>query len=120
MTVRRPSKSRERDTRSFGGRLPVPATAREAARPGRLSAEETERLGEAIYERDIRSQVEAAHHGEVVAIDVESKDWAIGENVLTARERLGEQQPDAIDVWLLRVGHRAMHHYGGRPLRLER
>ena len=81
------------------------------------SSEETARLGDEIYERDIRSQVEADHHGEVVAIDVESGRWAMGENVIAATDRLWEQHPDAIDIWCLRVGHRALHHFGGRPVR---
>ena len=80
-------------------------------------SEETARLGDEIYERDIRHEVEAEHHGEVVAIDVESGTWALGDTVIAARDRLRRERPDAIDVWLLRVGHRALHHFGGRPLR---
>ncbi len=44
-----------------------------------LPIEETARLGDEIYERDIRRRVEADHHGEVVAIDVDSGDYAIAE-----------------------------------------
>ena len=79
--------------------------------------EETARLGDEIYERDIRQQVEADHHGEVVAIDVESGKWAIGDNVIAATDRLWVQHPAAHDIWCLRVGYRALHHFGGRPLR---
>ena len=79
--------------------------------------EETARLGDAIYERDIRTQVEADHHGEYVAIDVSSGCWTIADDLRAAAKRLREEQPDAVDVWLLRVGHRALHHFGGRPLR---
>ncbi len=79
--------------------------------------DEIARLGDELYERDIRPQVEADHHGEVVAIDVDSGNWAIGNNVIAATDRLRAQGPDAIDVWLLRVGYRALHHFGGRPLR---
>ena len=79
--------------------------------------EEIARLGDEIYERDIRKQVEADHHGEVVAVDVETGDWAIGANVIAATDRLRTQRPDTIDVWLLRVGYRSLHHFGGRPLR---
>ena len=82
-------------------------------RPG----EEIARLGDEIYERGIRAQVEADHHGEVVAIDVDTGIWAIGGDVIAATDRLRIQLPDAIDVWLLRVGYRALHHFGGRPLR---
>ncbi|MDE0629981.1 MAG: hypothetical protein OXH73_00610 [Caldilineaceae bacterium] len=44
--------------------------------PARRPREETARLGDEIYERDIRPQVEADHHGEYVAIDVDSGSWA--------------------------------------------
>ena len=86
----------------------------------RRPSDEIARLGDEIYERDIRREVEADHHGEVVAIDVESATWAIGETVIVARDLLRAKRPDAIDVWLLRVGHRALHHFGGRPLRNPR
>jgi hypothetical protein len=83
----------------------------------RRPAEETARLGDAIYEREIRAEVEADHHGEYVAIDVDSGRWAIASELRAASKSLREEQPDATDVWLLRVGHRALHHFGGRPLR---
>ncbi len=85
--------------------------------PTRRPSEETARLGDEIYERNIRRLVEADHHGEVVAIDVDSGSWAVGDNVIAATDRLRTQRPDAVDVWLLRVGHRALHHFGGRPVR---
>ena len=79
--------------------------------------EETARLGDEIYERDIRHKVETDHHGEIVSIDVDTGLWAIGDDILDAVERLRAQRPEAIDVWSLRVGHRAVHHFGGRSLR---
>ena len=82
----------------------------------RRRAEEVARLGDEIYERNIRREVEADHRGAVVAIDAESGTWAIGDTVIAARDRLRTERPDAIDVWLLRVGHQALHHFGGRPL----
>lgn len=82
----------------------------------RRTSEETARLGDEIYERDIRQKVEADHQGAVVAIDVDTGRWAIGDNVIAATDGLRTQRPDAVDVWLLRVGHRALHHFGGRPL----
>ncbi|MDE0039364.1 MAG: hypothetical protein OXU77_17690 [Gammaproteobacteria bacterium] len=90
-------------------------TQQPLARP-RRPKEETARLGDEIYERVIKARVEADHHGEFVSIDVESGSWAISDDLLTAAKRLREQRPDAIDVWSVRVGHRALHHFGGRPL----
>ena len=78
---------------------------------------EIARLGDEIYERDIRSKVEADHHGDVVAIDVATGTWAVGDNVIAATDSLREKRTGAVDVWLLRVGYRALHHFGGRPLR---
>ncbi|MCY3918591.1 MAG: hypothetical protein OXG38_02135 [Chloroflexi bacterium] len=84
--------------------------------PTRRSREELARLGKEIYERDIRQLVEADHHGEVVAIDVDSGNYALGENAVAASEGLRSQRPDA-QVWLMRVGHRALYRFGGSSLR---
>ena len=78
---------------------------------------EIARLGREIYERDIREQVEAAHHGEVVAIDVDTGTWAVGNNVIAATGRLQEKRPEAVNVLSERVGYPALRHFGGRPLR---
>ena len=82
----------------------------------RNSREETARLGKEIYERNIRPLVEADHHGEVVAIDVGSGSYALGENTIAASEGLRDHHPDA-QVWLMRVGHQALYHFGGSSLR---
>lgn len=84
----------------------------------RRPREETTRLGREIYEREIKAQVESAHHGEYVAIDVGSGNWALSEDALSAANSLREQCPEALDVFLLRVGHRALHNFGGRPWRM--
>ena len=86
----------------------------------RRPAEETARLGDAIYERDIRALIEDDHHGEYVAIDVDSGGWAIGGELLDASDRLRAERPGAVDVWLIRVGHRAVARIGGAaPRSLE-
>ncbi len=87
-----------------------------AGRPRRPD-EETTRLGKEIYERDIRPQVEANHHGQIVAIDVASGSWAIADSVIAATDQLKAQQPDANDIWLERVGYRALHSFGGGSIR---
>ncbi len=97
--------------------IPADAQGESVAALQRRPREETARLGDEIYERDIRTQVEADHHGEVVAIDVESGSWAIGNDVIAATDQLRAKGTDAVDVWLLRVGHRGLYHFGGRPLR---
>ena len=83
----------------------------------RRPREEAVRLGKELYERNIRPQVEDAHHGEIISIDVESGIWAIGDSVVAATDRLWEQQPEAIDIYSLRIGYGVLRHFGGRPLR---
>ncbi len=84
--------------------------------PVRRPAEETARLGDRIYERDIRQRVEAIHHGEIIAIDVDSGNYVIADDVIAASEGLRAQRPNA-DVWLIRIGYRALGSFGGHPLR---
>ena len=97
----------------------VPTRARglgAAGRP-RRPGEETTRLAKEIYERDIRRQVEDAHHGEIISIDVESGNWAIGDSVIAATDRLRAKRPDANDIFSLRIGYGVLRHFGGRPWR---
>ena len=81
------------------------------------TTEEAARLGEAIHERDIRAQVEVDRDGEYVAIDIKSGCWAVAEDLLAAANDLRSRPPGVLDVWRVRVGHRALRHFGGRPLR---
>ncbi len=85
-------------------------------RQSQYSAEETARRGEEIYERAIRPRVETIHYGKVVAIDVDTENYLIADNALAASERLLKQYPKA-EIWCMRVGHRALHRIGGRPLK---
>ena len=95
---------------------PAPAQRKRPTAPTRPK-EEIARLGDEIYERDIRRQVEADHHGKIVSIDVDTGIWAIGEELREAVEELRTQRPQAIDVWSLRVGHRGVYKFGGSALR---
>ena len=85
----------------------------------RYSPEETARRGDKIYERAIRPNMETTHYGKVVAIDVDTEIYIIAGNALTASERLLKQYPKA-EIWCVRVGHRALHRIGGRPLKSSR
>jgi len=50
--------------------------------------DELVRLGEAIYERDIRARVEPEHRGKFIVIDVETGDYEFDENVVVATRRV--------------------------------
>ena len=95
---------------------PAPAQAPRPTAPTRPK-EEIARLGKDIYERSIRQRVEADHHGEIISIDVDSGSWAVGEDVIAARDRLRMQCPEAINVLFERIGYRALASIGGGSLR---
>ena len=104
------------------GRMTETPAATQSPRPTAPTRpkEEIARLGDEIYERHVRGQVETDHIGEIVSIDVDSGSWAIGGNILEAVDRLRAQCPEAIDVWSLRVGYRAVHKFGGGSLGIVR
>ena len=76
----------------------------------RYSPEEFARLGDEIYQRDIRPRI-AADSRTFVAIDVETGDYEIDGDELTAIDRLMARRPSAA-VWLRRVGSRYAHRFG--------
>ena len=83
----------------------------------RRPREETARLGKELYERDIRRRVEADHHGQIVAIDVDSGGWAVAEGESAAVDRLRNVHPDAVNVLCERVGYRALRSFGAGSVR---
>ena len=82
-------------------------------RQPRYSKEEFARRGKAIYEQQVRPQVEEGNRGRIVAIDIETGEFEVAENTLTACERLLARIPDA-QIWCLRIGYRGVHHFGPR------
>lgn len=85
-------------------------------RQRRYSKEEMARRGQELYESSIRQQVEAGNEGKIVAIDIESGDFEVDKNLVTATNRLFERYPDA-QPWVIRIGHRAVDHFGARSLK---
>jgi hypothetical protein len=85
-----------------------------AVRQRRYSIEELSRRGTALYEQ-IRPQVEAGNRGKIVAIDIDTGEYEVGDDTLTACEHLIARYPDA-QIWSVRIGYPAVHRYGGRLL----
>lgn len=80
-------------------------------RKPRYSKEEFARRGRALYDERIREQVEPAQNGRIAAIDIETGEFAVADDVLKACEPLIAKDPDA-QLWTVRVGHRAVHRIG--------
>lgn len=85
-------------------------------RQPRYSKEEFAQRGDYLYENQIKSQVEANNYGRIVAIDIETGEFELADEILTATDRLFERIPDA-QPWIVRIGHRAVHRFGARSLR---
>jgi peptide subunit release factor RF-3 len=85
-------------------------------RQRRYSKEEMAQRGQEHYESGIRQQVEAGNEGKIVAIDIETGAFEVGETVMAATNPLFERQPDA-QPWGIRIGHRAVYHFGPRSLK---
>ncbi len=85
-------------------------------RQRRYTKEEIARRGEELYESGIRQQVEAGNEGKIVAIDIETGDFEVDAMVVAATARLFERHPDA-QPWGIRIGHRAVYHFGARSLK---
>ncbi|QYO62142.1 hypothetical protein [Leptolyngbya sp. 7M] len=85
-------------------------------RQRRYSKEEIARRGQELYESGIRQQVEAGNEGKIVAIDIETGEFEVDKNVVPATNRLFGRHPGA-QPWVIRIGHRAVDHFGARSLK---
>ena len=69
-------------------------------------------VGRAMY-GEMRSQLETSHRGRMVVIDVNTGDYEIDDDDLTATMRLRERNPGAI-TWGERVGYPAPYCMSSR------
>ena len=60
-------------------------------------------LGKEIYEQDIKHLVEPDHNEEIVAIDVDSRKWALATEPREAVEKLCQTHPEAFNILCVRV-----------------
>jgi hypothetical protein len=88
-----------------------------AVRQPRYSKEEFAQRGDAIYESEVRAQVEAGNHGKIVAIDLETGAFEVDASEIAACDRLEARHPEA-QVWMVRIGSRHVRRFGGRTKRV--
>jgi hypothetical protein len=87
-----------------------------STRQRRYSKEELAQRGQGLYESGIREQVESSGNiDKIVAIDIETGAFEVAENVLTATNQLFKRFSNA-QPWVIRIGHRAVYHFGARSL----
>jgi hypothetical protein len=86
-----------------------------AATGRRYSKDEIVQRGEAIFEQEIRAKLKKARKKDFLAIDIETGEYEIDADEMTACKRLRARIADA-QVWMRRVGSRITRHFGGRGL----
>ena len=85
-------------------------------RQPRYSKEEFARRGNEMYDSQVRAHVEEGNYGKIVAIDIETGAFEVADDIVTASDRLLAKYPDA-QTWFIRIGHRAVYHFGARSLK---
>ena len=69
------------------------------------------RRGEAIYSERLREILEPEFDGQFIVIDVDSGDYEVDPEDMSACMRLQARKPDAL-IWGTRVGRRAAYEFG--------
>jgi hypothetical protein len=82
----------------------------------RYSKEEFARRGDAIYETQVRPHLTGEDDGKFAAIDIETGEYAIDEDELSACDMLHACIPRA-QIWIVRISSRYVHRFGGREKR---
>ncbi len=80
-------------------------------REPKYSNEEAARLGNSIYERDIRPKMTDADHGKYVAIDMDTGEWEMDADEMLAGDLLLGRLPEA-QIWMTRVGYGYIRSFG--------
>ncbi len=82
----------------------------------RYGKEEFARRGDAIYEVKVRPRLKADDEGKFAAIDIDNGTYEVDADELAACDKLSDRVPEA-QVWLVRIGSRYLHRFGGREER---
>ena len=82
-----------------------------------LTPEEIGDRGSAIYQSQLKRLLEPSHHGQFVAIDINSGDYELGTEAHEASDQLRSRHPDA-QILVERIGYPVAFHVrlaGPRP-----
>jgi len=82
----------------------------------RYDKQEFARRGDEIYEMRVRPHLTDDDDGKFAAVDIETGAYEINEDELEACDRLNARLPEA-QIWLVKVGSRHLHRFGGRAAR---
>jgi hypothetical protein len=77
----------------------------------RYPKDEFARKGDELYERQVRPQLGEHDHDKFVALDIDTGEYELDEDELTAGDRLRQRLPQA-QIWYVRVGSDYLHRFG--------
>ena len=78
----------------------------------RFSRDEIVERGQAIYEERLRAQLEPEHRGKVLVIDIETGEYEMDADVITAGDRAQAKNPGAA-LYSMRIGSPVLYRIGG-------
>jgi len=78
----------------------------------KYSREEVAARGEMIYDEQIRSKVESQSKGKYLVLDIETGEYEIDQDDLTATKRILAKRPEAV-LYGLRIGYPTAYRIGG-------
>ena len=84
----------------------------------RYTNDEIVRLGQELYEREIRARVEPEHDGQFLVLDIETGEYEIGATAIEAIRRAKAKRDDP-PLYILRIGQAAAYKLGARFLAEE-
>jgi hypothetical protein len=82
--------------------------------PG-YTTDEVGRRGRELYEQKLRAQVEPAHTGKFLVLDIVTGDYEIADDDLTASDLLLARHPHGV-LYGLRIGSPTTYRLGGDSL----
>ena len=79
----------------------------------KYSSEQIAEKGESIYQQKVSSGLVKEDKGKYVAVDIETEQVAVGDDLLTVGDPIREAHPDAA-IYVARVGHPTATRLGHR------
>lgn len=77
------------------------------------TAEEIGRIGQQLYDHELREKVEASNRGKYLVLDVATGAYEVGDDYLLLSKALRARVPDAA-IYTVRIGYPAAGRIGGR------
>jgi len=78
-----------------------------------MNASEIVERAREIYESQLRANVEPGNHGRYIVIDINSADYAVGDDYVDLTDDLRSRHTDPL-LATLRIGYRAVGKVGGQ------